>query len=273
MDDVVPIPEILATRPDAHAHGIGAEPRQHGPSAIADFMCEFQCAPECPSFSGVRVIENFLTREEAASILEDIEKAPFTKAQSGKLKQHYGPKVNFNKKKMNASRFQGLPAYAWRIEDRFRQLADVEFEGHAATEQLEFERALEAFETTDLFVLRYAEQDASNLDFHLDDTFAYGELILDLSLESDSVLTFLDRNHGQTEDNSKSPKCVRIPLPARSIVAVFGKARFEWEHAVLAYDVEGQRTSVTSRTLHPDLHDSPDGRRVLDIARRSRTLA
>ncbi|MEO1933956.1 MAG: hypothetical protein ABGX04_04090 [Myxococcales bacterium] len=259
MDDVVPIPEILATRP------VVGSP-EDGLSAIADFASEFQCAPACQSFSGIRVFENFLTRQEADSILQDIEKAPFTKAQSGKLKQHYGPKVNFNKKKMNASRFQGLPAYAWLIEDRFRKLAHAESEGHAATDQLEFERALKVFETTDLFVLRYFKNESSNLDFHLDDTFAYGELILDLSLESDSVLTFLDQNQ-------ESPRCIRIPLPARSIVAIFGKARFDWEHAILEYDVEGQRTSVTSRTLHQDLHESPDGRRILDIARRSRTLA
>lgn len=264
MDDVVPIPKILATRPDA-------ESKNDGLSAIADFVSEIQCAPACPSFSGVRVIEDFLTREEADSILEDIEKAPFAKAQSGKLKQHYGPKINFNKRKMNASRFEGLPAYAWLIEDRFRKLAQANLEGQPMADQADFSRALREFETTDLFVLRYSEHDSANLDFHLDDTFAYGELILDLSLESDSVLTFLDQE--QAEKDPESPKCVRIPLPARSILALFGTARFDWEHAILAYDIDGQRTSVTSRTLHRDLCDSPDGRRVLEIARHSRTSA
>jgi alkylated DNA repair protein alkB family protein 4 len=263
MDNIVSIPSFLVTRPDAGSHGTNSETRESQQSEITYFVPDLQSAPACPSFSGVRVFTDFLTSEEADSMLREIEKGTFTKAQSGKLKQHYGPKINFNKKKMNSSQFQGLPAYAWLIEDRFRKRADTDLQNHQTADQAEFERALQSFETTDLFVLRYSEQDSSNLDFHLDDTYAYGELILDLSLESDSVLTFLD-------GEKKSPSCVRIPLPARSLVAIFGKARFKWEHAILAYDIDGQRTSVTSRTLHQNLRGSPDGRRVLDLARGSR---
>ncbi len=49
-------------------------------------------------------------------------------------------------------------------------------------------------------MLRYHREDRLNLDLHVDDLLAYGETILDLSLESDSALTLRrqDRGPGDT---------------------------------------------------------------------------
>ena len=131
--------------------------------------------------------------------------------------------------------------------------------------------AVDAFETTDVFVLRYRPEKRSNLDFHLDDTFAYGELILDLSLESDATLTFY---RGRPNSEVKEPitrnapeACVRVPLPARSLALLFGAASYDWEHAILAEDVRAKRTSITLRTLSPALKQSKGGREVLSRAR------
>ena len=129
-------------------------------------------------------------------------------------------------------------------------------------------QAIDSFETTDVFVLRYRDLDASNLDFHRDDIFAYGELILDLSLESDSMLTFF--RVSLSESGRQVEECVRVPLPARSLVAIYGSARFDWEHAILAYDIVGQRTSITFRTLQEDLRNTEQGRRVMELARNPR---
>ena len=60
---------------------------------------------------------------------------------------------------------------------------------------------------------------------------------------------------------------VRVPLPARSVAVLHGDARWHWQHAVLARDVVGRRTSVTLRTLSPALRDTEIGREVLDRAR------
>ncbi len=267
MDDAIPTPEILAIRPDFGSHGNHEASEEKSRDSIAYFDLELQRAPACPSFSGVRVFRDFFTRREAESILREIEATPFVRAQSGKLKQHYGPKINFNKKKVNANQFQGVPAYALQIEDRLHKLVAAETVDCSATDRDAFERALQSFQTTDVFVLRYFEREASNLDFHLDDTFAYDELILDLSLESDSVMTFLDPRH--TDENPGTPTCVRVPLPARSLAVQYGRARFEWEHGVLAYDIDGQRTSITSRALHHELRDTPEGRRIVVLAQGS----
>ena len=258
MDDIVPIPDHLENPPGAAA--------TDSENLIAHFDLDSQSAPDCAGFRGVRVFRDFFTPAESDEILREIEQEDFVKAQSGKQKQHYGPKINFNKKKMNAKHFQGIPAYASRIEDRLRQLAAAD-SPRDPIDRTEFSAALDAFETTDVFVLQYHERDESNLDFHLDDTFAYGELILDLSLESDSVLTFLRNRPGA---GPKVTECVRVALPARSLAAVYGQARFDWEHAILSYDIKGRRTSVTLRTLHEILLRTEDGQHVIELVRHSR---
>jgi alkylated DNA repair protein alkB family protein 4 len=283
MDDVVPMPDLLEIQPGGNFAGLSPGGETASDGLIANFELARQFAPDCPKFQGVRVFPDFLSPSEAEALLFEIDRSVFVKAQSGKRKQHYGPKINFNKKKMNTENFQGIPAYARRIEDRLRrrvqsvQGAQSEPIGDNTdrtdhtdnsdrSDPSRFDHALEAFETTDVFVLQYLERVESNLDFHLDDTFAYGELILDLSLESDSVLTFLRTRPGVTPSTME---CVRVPLPARSLAAVYGAARFDWEHAILACDIAGRRTSITLRTLHADLLKTDSGQRVAELARQS----
>jgi hypothetical protein len=135
-------------------------------------------------------MSGFLSESEASALLAEVERAPFRAAQSGKLKQHYGAKVNFNKRRVNARAFTGLPGYVGRIERRLHQRIESATFGPVGRSNSALAEALERYRTMDAFVLRYHEHDQSNLDLHLDDTFAYGEVILDLSLESDSVMTF-----------------------------------------------------------------------------------
>ncbi len=219
-----------------------------------------QSAPDHPAFTGVRVYRDALTTEETERLLREIEAVPFVPSQSGKHKQHYGPRFNFTRRRMNAERFEGLPDYAHALESRLRDCVGGDAVGDPAA--LEACRtALAAFETTDAFVLRYFEREESNLDFHVDDLFAYGEAIVDVSLDSDSVLTFL--GPASAGESAESRVCVRVPLPARSIAVVHGRARFEWQHAILAGDIDGVRTSITLRTLGGALRATDAGRRVL----------
>ena len=263
LDDPVPCPEILRERP-------GPGPAQPAGAPLHFFDPVTQSAPSCPEFRGLRVYRDLLDAAEEAALLTELEQTPFFAAQSGKGKQHYGPRINFNKRRMNTQVFRGIPAYARRIERRLRERArDDPTLSQPDREQLE--AALSSYETTDVFVLRYQPEQASNLDFHLDDTFAYGELIADLSLESDAWLSFLRGRPGSEVEGSErlvdEPICVRVPLPARSLAILYGPARFEWEHAVLAYDIERRRTSVTLRTLGPGLRATEEGQTVMARAR------
>lgn len=245
---------------------------------IAAFDPTSQSCPGCPEFEGVHVFEDLITPAEADRLLEVIEAQPFRPAQSGKQKQHFGARVNFNERKVRTEGFEGLPAWAGWLEARTRaRLAlpsreAVAREGVACPPERTGEgprrwsgppspalgRAMEAFRTTDVFVLRYREQDRSNLDFHVDDTFAYGEAILALSLQSDSRMTFLRERFG----DAPGWDCVRVGLPARSLSILYGAARFEWQHAMLAYDIRGRRTSVTLRTLSAELRGTVVGRLI-----------
>lgn len=272
MDDPVPPPDFLAA---VHA-GAPPTPALAAHDAVHAFDLASQTVPGLPGFRDVCVLPELLSPGEAAGLLEEIERAPWRGAQSGKQKQHYGPRVNFNRRRMNAARFGGLPAYARRLEASVRRRV-AEGEDLSADARRRLGAALEGFETTDAFVLRYEPARASNLDFHVDDVFAYGDTILDVSLESDAVLTFLYGRPGgeaarparrDTGDEAPAPlTTVRVPLPARSVAIVFGGARHHWEHAVLAGDVRGQRTSVTLRTLSTTLRATPEGRSVLARAR------
>jgi alkylated DNA repair protein alkB family protein 4 len=214
---------------------------------VVDFDPECQRAPGLERFSGLRLFQDFVSKPEADALLREIETAAFAPSQSGKQKQHYGPKMNFIKRKMNASGFTGVPDYAHVLEARLRERA-----GDRALQV-----ALARYQTTDVFVLRYHEEQQSNLDFHTDDAFAYGEVILDLSLESDSVLTFHE---------PRSNVCVRAEIPSQSLAVLFGAARYEWEHAILATDVCGRRTSITLRTLGDEPRRTEAGRSVLEEA-------
>jgi alkylated DNA repair protein alkB family protein 4 len=250
MDAPLPLPLRLATRPDESDPWV----------AVFDFTT--QTAERAPEFEGLCILRDFLSEEEALALLGTIEQQDFSPAQSGKLKQHYGARVNFNKRRINAKKFEGLPAYGHAIEARLKT-AFSSIDSSLPADRLRRNEALADFEATDLFVLRYEVEEASNLDFHIDDTFAYGEGIFDVSLESDSVLTFIRRNAADEEP----VECVRAALPARSAAFLYGTARYEWEHAILPYDIEARRTSLTLRTLSPAVRESEEGRRILDVAR------
>ena len=229
------------------------------------FDAERQGVPGLADFEGVRLLRDFVSDDEARSLLGRLETAPFVPSQSGREKRHFGPRVNFNRGRVNAERFEGLPAWAPPLEARLRERVAADFAPgdpvHAA---------LAHYVTTDVFVLRYAPERASNLDFHLDDVFAYGELILDLSLGSDTTLTlYRGRPDGEVDDpEGVVPACVRVPMPARSLVLLFGPARYAWEHALLAPDLPAPRTSVTFRTVSEALAAMPEGRDVLERAKR-----
>ena len=266
MDEPLALPDWLVAR---------------SPERVFGFDLATQSVPGLPAFSGVRVHPDALSPAESEALLAEIERRPFLPSQSGKQKQHFGPRFNFVRRRMNADRFSGLPASAHALEARLRACVAGDRRGDPA-DLARCRAALVDYTTTDVFVLRYAESERSNLDFHVDDLHAYGEAILDVSLDSDSVLSFLgpeaapagagnrDTDRGgpaDRQDPDAGRVCVRVPLPARSIAVVYGAARFAWQHAILAGDIRGIRTSITLRTLSPALRETPAGRQVLERAK------
>jgi len=258
MDEALLLPGFLreAPRPGHHP----GPP----PARVFEFDPGSGSAPGRPDFVGLQLIPDFVSQLEADGLLAEIERQPFRPAQSGKLKQHYGAKVNFNRKRVNANAFAGLPGYVAWVERRLRERVQSAGVDSTLRSDVALAKALEVYRTMDAFVLRYREEDASNLDLHVDDTFAYGEAILDLSLESAGVMTFLRER--RLAGGEASWECVRVALPPRSLAILYGPARFEWEHGILAYDIRGRRTSITLRTLSGALRRTDEGRLVERIA-------
>ncbi|HPG25126.1 MAG TPA: alpha-ketoglutarate-dependent dioxygenase AlkB [Myxococcota bacterium] len=286
LDEPLPLPAALGPRVRPFEDAEDPLARAPWPAGVHRFDPDRQCAPDCPGFRGLRLYRDVVSEVEAARILRTIEATPFQPAQSGKRKQHFGPRINFSKRRIQLGGFSGIPDYAREIEARVRARVEADAQLDSA-EAFACLAAFRDFSTTDVFVLRYLEAERSNLDFHADDDFGYGEVILDLSLEADGVLTFgrIPDGPGRATDGESSPRAragiaaardlarhaeacfVRVPLPARSVAVLHGDARWHWQHAVLARDVVGRRTSVTLRTLSPALRDTEIGREVLDRTR------
>ena len=247
LDDVVALPGFLCPPPELGAEEPGGPVHRFEPAQ--------QCVPTLPEFAGVHLLERFLDPSDARRLLAAIERAPFQRAQSGKGKQHHGARVNFNQRRAKLGAFMGLPSWAHELVDRLHARAG------------ELPSAFASFAPSDVFVLRYDPASASNLDFHVDDAWAYGEGILALSLESDSVMTFVPGD--ESSPPADAPLAVRVPLPARSLALLWGPARYAWQHAILADDIHAQRTSVTIRCLGDGLAATEAGQALKRLAARS----
>ena len=141
--------------------------------------------------------------------------------------QDYGPKVNFKKKKLHLGCFSGLPAFSRKLVDRFKEIT-----------------LLKDFVPVELCNLEYAPDRGSAIDPHFDDFWLWGERLVTINLLSDTYLTMSCHATPNT--------LVNIPMPRRSLIVVYGPARYEWKHAVLRCHVTGRRLATTFRELTPE---------------------
>lgn len=101
-----------------------------------------------------------------------------------------------------------------------------------------------------------------------------------LNLAGDSVLT-MTKYHGDKEkynllnvdielpDKDEIPDiCVRIPQPARSLVVIYGSARYQWLHCVLRRDIKERRVCIALREFTKPYLDPKDtmGQTILKAA-------
>lgn len=64
---------------------------------------------------------------------------------------------------------------------------------------------------------------------------------------------------------------VRIPMPQRSLLVLYGAARYDWEHGILREDIPSRRVCITYRELTPTyLHCGPKaevGKAILEAGK------
>ena len=223
------------------------------------------------NFSGIRIIPNFISQTEEIELIKNLDLLPWDSSQSGRRKQNFGPRANFKKRKVKNGSFHGFPQCTRFIQERFSSVPLLA--GYRPVEQCSIE---------------YRPQTGAAIEPHIDDCWVWGERIVQLNLLSDSFLTcvpyrggtdkynladvtsypklvdsagslicnpFIEKLGGspyEFENNFTETHCaVKIPLPARSLLIMYGSARYEWEHGVLREDVTDRRVVLAYRELTP----------------------
>uniref|UniRef100_A0A7M4EDV6 AlkB homolog 4, lysine demethylase n=1 Tax=Crocodylus porosus TaxID=8502 RepID=A0A7M4EDV6_CROPO len=206
-------------------------------------------------FPGVLLLEDFLSRAEEAELVRAMDQDPWKPSQSGRRKQDYGPKVNFKKQKLRAGCFVGLPSFSQDIVKRMK--AHPILEGFLPVEQCN---------------LDYLPERGSAIDPHLDDWWLWGERLVSLNLLSKTVLSMScdSENSIQLFLVPCKEVTVAVHLPRRSLVVLYGAARYKWKHAIHRKHIEHRRVCITFRELSTEFslggkHENL-GKELLDIA-------
>lgn len=214
-------------------------------------------------YPGVYIDLNFLNEEEETRLINGIDSISWTLSQSGRRKQNFGPKCNFKKRKLQVGNFNGFPMFTKFVQEKFK---DVEI--------------LRDFQTIEQCALEYTPEKGASIDAHIDDCWIWGERIVTVNLLSDSVLTMtyndqpdrynlncvkeypavLNSNGHKnysgspfkiTLGNSEDYPVIRIPMPRRSLLVLYGSARYDWEHQVLREDIGERRVCLAYREFTP----------------------
>ncbi|XP_040388877.1 alpha-ketoglutarate-dependent dioxygenase alkB homolog 4 [Cygnus olor] len=243
-------------------------------------------------FPGVFLTEEFISEEEESEMVELMDQDEWKPSQSGRKKQDYGPKVNFKKQRLKAGSFTGLPSFSKKIVTQMKACS-----------------VLGGFLPVEQCNLDYRPERGSAIDPHFDDWWLWGERLVSLNLLSKTVLsmscdsedsiqlfpTFSKENgelspsgsltetsackssSKQGTDYILSPRLVpskevtvAIHLPRRSLVVLYGDARYKWKHAIYRKHIEHRRICVTFRELSAEFstggrHEEL-GKELLEIA-------
>lgn len=182
--------------------------------------------------------------------MQGIDEMQWDGSQSGRRKQNFGPKTNFKKMKLSAGAFQGFPKFSKFIQDKFTN-----------------EPILSDFQTIEQCSLEYDSTKGASIDPHIDDCWIWGERVVTVNCLTDSVLTM---NLFDGDSKKYNLPCVenyrkeliepyaedlqrfrnfvvRIPMPKRSLIVLYGPSRFQWLHSVLREDITERRVCVAYR--------------------------
>ncbi|XP_058446254.1 alpha-ketoglutarate-dependent dioxygenase alkB homolog 4 [Malaya genurostris] len=209
-------------------------------------------------YPGVYIELDFLSAKEEDNLMKGIDEMQWDISQSGRRKQNFGPKTNFKKTKVKVGGFEGFPKFSEFVQRKFEQVP-----------------LMRGFQTIEQCSLEYTPERGASIDPHIDDCWIWGERVVTVNMLSDSVLTmsgyrcideknrynldFLDRYKDKLisglVDESVLDKfhnrIVRIPMPRRSLLVLYGSPRYQWEHAVLREDILERRVCLAYREFTP----------------------
>lgn len=153
---------------------------------------------------------------------------------------------------------------------------------------------LRNYHTIEQCSLEYDPSKGASIDPHIDDCWVWGERVVTVNCLSDSVLTLTRYTGDQARYNlpqvdtykdklikvgefeclEEESMVVRVPMPRRSLLVMYGGPRYAWEHAVLREDVDVRRVCIAYREFTPHYLDESKeeykkaGKEILEIGQK-----
>jgi len=173
---------------------------------------------------GLIFVPNFLSDQEQADLIKDIEAGIWVKNRTGSRPvQIFGP---YHDKNYRIIRGKFSPHPTW-----YPKIA-----AKLATMNIVNRHKLADPQKAEIYVNKYTEK--HGLRPHFDHRATYDEAIYGLSLGADCTMTFICGKDHQ-----------RISVPKGSLYIMTGESRHKYKHSITPGDVNGTRISVTVRTV------------------------
>jgi alkylated DNA repair dioxygenase AlkB len=184
--------------------------------------------------------------------------------QSGRTKQDYGPRANYNKEKIKPHSFVPFPPWAGPLLRCLvhRRAVDADFLPINVT-NLEWVSSGAACLPMCSCISRYAPARGACIVPHMDHTWLYGDRIITVTLLSDTRLSLYHPQLMLPEARGATVIRVDIPLVAGSCLVLAGAARNVWLHGIERASISARRIACTFRELSRALADSDDGKTLL----------
>ncbi|XP_072834370.2 alpha-ketoglutarate-dependent dioxygenase alkB homolog 4 isoform X1 [Pogona vitticeps] len=237
-------------------------------------------------FPGVVLLEDFVSAEEEHRMVELMDQDAWKPSQSGRRKQDYGPKVNFKKRKLKAGGFSGLPSFSQEIVARMRLYSVLR--DFSPVEQCNLDYGPERGSAIDphwddwwlwgehLVSLNLLSATVLSMSCDSEDSLQLFPACLQQSKQMHCSESLdhspdhqphkgLKRNTTKQEIDGSFPTrtvpsqkvTVAVHLPQRSLVVLYGPARYKWKHAIYRNHIKSRRICVTFRELSTEF--SPGG--------------
>jgi len=198
---------------------------------------------------GLWLLENFISEEEEAELVALMDADTGTPWRHSTFNGHcdtkcYGVRTQFGKGivRVNdvAKGEHGMPPFLEKYVARLRDMV------RAVSRSQTLPSVLHNFLPNECNFNCYSNKVGHYLSAHVDDRYLSGEVLMNLSLNGASVMTY-------SKGGSTSPHdSVRVDLPRRMLQLVTGDARYKFTHAIKAEDiVDDKRYSITWRMACP----------------------
>jgi len=247
------------------------------------------------SFYGIRLIEDFVSTEEEGKLIAHLDDIAWDVSVSGRRKQNFGPKANFKGRKAKLGNFRGFPECTRFVQERFASLGILKdyktveqcaieyrpvmgacIEPHIDDCWIWGERIVQLNLLSHAVLTLFPYTGHNEKKYNLDHVARMPRI-----LDEEGRVTFNPfedepkracnrQPHVRRSPDDILDAALRIPLPPRSLLVMWGQARYDWEHCVLREDVTRRRLVIAYREFTPTYLPGGDneqlGREVLKRA-------